>query len=247
MYIKLLRKSIMGLLNLPIVMARDTYNHDNANKLATQEQIDEGKYFGKYALTAIGNKRLDNLQECIEYCFKNNIDGDMIETGVWRGGATIFMKGLCDYYKKEKKVFVADSFEGCPEPSISGFEEDKNSHYHKETAMIVSYEEVVNNFRKYDLLDENVIFLKGWFKDTLYTDKIQKLCILRLDGDMYCSTYEALDALYDKVSIGGFIIIDDWGTKLGACKKAINDFFIKRNLNYKIIEIDWCGAFFQKL
>ena len=236
----------MGLLNDTIVMPRDTYDHDNANKEATQDQIDNGKYFGKYALTAIGHKRLDNLQSCVEYCFKNNIEGDMIETGVWRGGATIFMKGLNDYYKENRKVFVADSFQGCPDPKISGFKQDEGTHYHLETAMIIEYEDVVNNFKKYDLLDENVIFLKGWFKDTLYTDKIDKLCILRLDGDMYCSTYEALDALYDKVTKGGFVIIDDWGTKLGACKKAVKDFFKERNLNYEIIEIDWCGAYFQK-
>jgi hypothetical protein len=246
MYIELLKKSIMGLLYEPIVMDRKTYKENNSNSVATEEQINEGKYFGKYALTAIGKKRIDNLQFCIEDVFNNNIEGDMIETDVWRGGATIFMKGLCNYYNKDKKIFVADSFEGCPSPDISGYEADLNSHYHNEDVMNVSYEEVINNFKKYDLLDSNVIFLKGWFKDTLYTDKINKLSILRLDGDMYCSTYEALDALYDKVSIGGYIIIDDYGTRLGACKKAIEDFFKAKNLNYDLISIDWTGVYFKK-
>lgn len=112
--------------------------------------------------------------------------------------------------------------------------------------MIVNKENVLENFKKYDLLDDNIRILEGWFKDTLYTSDIKKLSLLRLDGDMYCSTYEALDALYDKVSIGGYIIIDDYGTKLGACKKAVHDYLFEHSINVNIVTIDWGGIYWKK-
>lgn len=74
-----------------------------------------------------------------------------------------------------------------------------------------SLEEVQENFRRYNLLDDQVQFLKGWFCDTLPTAPIEKLAVLRLDGDLYESIMDGLNALYDKVSPGGFIIVDDYG------------------------------------
>jgi hypothetical protein len=83
-------------------------------------------------------------------------------------------------------------------------------------------EEVKKNFEKYNLLDNNVKFLKGWFKDTLPSAPIESLAILRLDGDLYESTMDGLINLYSKLSKGGFIIIDDWGA-FPACKQAVKD------------------------
>ena len=82
---------------------------------------------------------------------------------------------------------------------------------HSYPALAVSIETVRANFARYDLLDEQVVFLQGWFRDTLPTAPIEKLAILRLDGDLYESTMDALRALYDKVSAGGFVIVDDYG------------------------------------
>ncbi|MBT2717336.1 TylF/MycF family methyltransferase [Bacillus sp. ISL-57] len=81
-----------------------------------------------------------------------------------------------------------------------------------------------------DLLDEKVCFLKGWFKDTLPNALIQNLTILRLDGDMYGSTMVSLRNLYTKVSIGRFIIGDDFS--LPGCNAAVIDF---RTENYLLM------------
>jgi hypothetical protein len=94
------------------------------------------------------------------------------------------------------------------------------------------------------LLDEQVKFLKGWFKDTLPNAPIQKLALLRLDGDMYESTMDALLALYDKVSVGGYIIVDDYHVVEG-CKRAIHDFLSQRNLNPVLEEIDGVGVYWK--
>ena len=102
------------------------------------------------------------------------------------------------------------------------------------------------NFRRYDLLDDQVKFLEGWFSDTLPTAPIDKLAVLRLDGDMYASTIDALDALYDKVSPGGYVIVDDYGA-VPACAKAIHDFRDAHGINDELAaEIDWASVYWRK-
>src|SRR5205085_12029434 len=100
------------------------------------------------------------------------------------------------------------------------------------------------NFHKYGLLDEQVVFLKGWFKDTLPTAPIDTLAILRLDGDMYSSTMDALVHLYPKLSKGGFCIIDDYG--LPACRQAVHAYRAQHHIQSEIREIDWTGSFWRK-
>jgi predicted O-methyltransferase YrrM len=84
--------------------------------------------------------------------------------------------------------------------------------------LAVSREDVERNFAKYGLLDDRVVFLQGWFKDTLPSAPIGKIALLRLDGDMYESTMDALQNLYPKLSPGGYCIIDDF---FGPCRLAV--------------------------
>ncbi len=105
-------------------------------------------------------------------------------------------------------------------------------------------EQVQSNFRAYDLLDDQVVFLKGWFKDTLPTAPIEKLAILRLDGDMYESTMDGLNNLYDKLSPGGFCIVDDYG--LPGCKLAIDDYRKEHGITDVMIQVDWTGWYWRK-
>jgi O-methyltransferase len=104
---------------------------------------------------------------------------------------------------------------------------------------------VQEHFRRFDLLDDNVRFLKGWFKDTLPSAPIEKLAVMRLDGDMYESTMDALKALYPKLSPGGFVIIDDYGC-IPACKKAVEDYRAAHGIVEQIVTIDWSGVYWRK-
>ncbi|MBF0571494.1 MAG: class I SAM-dependent methyltransferase [Candidatus Omnitrophica bacterium] len=204
-----------------------------------------GGIWPRYADTMIGLKRLDNLQYCIETVLSEKIKGDFIETGVWRGGACIFMRAvLAAYAIEDRKIFVADSFEGLPKPDADKYPADKSDKNYINTYLAVSKEDVENNFRKYGLLDNQVVFLKGWFKDTLPQAPIEKLSILRLDGDMYGSTMESLENLYPKLSSGGFCIIDDYA--LPGCESAVNDFRAKYMINAEMKEIDWTGRYWKK-
>lgn len=200
----------------------------------------------EFSHTMIGRKRLDNIEHCLDRVRADGIDGDLAETGAWRGGACIFMKGYLEAWQMAgRKVWVADSFEGLPAPSRP---QDAGFDFSASVVPIlaVELEEVRDNFRRYGLLDDDVKFLKGWFHDTLPGAPVEKLALLRLDGDLYESTMDALNALYDKVAPGGFVIVDDFGD-FEPCRRAIHEFRKTHDITEPIEDIDWTGRFWRKL
>jgi O-methyltransferase/8-demethyl-8-(2,3-dimethoxy-alpha-L-rhamnosyl)tetracenomycin-C 4'-O-methyltransferase len=204
-----------------------------------------GRDWPAQAHSMIGRRRMRNLREIAELVLLQGIPGDFIETGVWRGGACILMRAvLLAYGDTERKVWVADSFCGLPPPNPE-VAADLRDNLYTYTELFVSSDQVRANFAKYDLLDGQVRFLEGWFSDTLAAAPIERLAILRLDGDMYESTMDALTALYDKVSPGGFIIVDDFGAVEG-CQKAILEFRQRRGIQAPLYDIDRYGAFWRK-
>lgn len=212
---------------------------------ACDEQVLTGTYWPERAHTMIGKIRMDNVRYCVEQCLCNNVPGDLIETGVWRGGATIFMKGILKANDDTtRKVFVADSFEGLPKPEPNKYPADINDMHSTFPFLSVSDEEVRNNFKAYNLLDDNVIFIKGFFENSLKKAPIKKLAILRLDGDMYSSTIQVLETLYDKVSKGGFVIVDDYS--LVGARTAVDDFRGKRKIINQLIKIDDYSVYWIK-
>ena len=198
------------------------------------------------ARTMIGSKRIDNLQFCVEQALADRVPGDLIETGVWRGGSTIFMRAILKAHDvKDRRVWVADSFEGLPPPNTEKFPEDEGDELYTKEVLSVSLEEVKKNFRRYGLLDGQVKFLKGWFRDTLPDAPVQKLAVARLDGDMYESTMDALVSLYPKLSPGGFLIVDDYGG-IEACRKAVHDYRDEHGIKEEIKRIDWNGVYWRR-
>jgi O-methyltransferase len=191
----------------------------------------------------IGGKRMKNLRYACETVIREQIPGDFIETGVWRGGACIFMKGINEAHGQDRRVFVADSFQGLPPPDEK-YAADAGDKHHTMRALSVPRSEVEDNFRRYGLLDDRVVFLEGWFKDTLHKAPIDKLAVLRLDGDMYESTTQALDALYHKLQPGGFLIVDDYF--LIPCAKAVHDFRDGHGITETIKDIDGMGTYWRK-
>jgi O-methyltransferase/demethyldecarbamoylnovobiocin O-methyltransferase/8-demethyl-8-(2,3-dimethoxy-alpha-L-rhamnosyl)tetracenomycin-C 4'-O-methyltransferase len=97
------------------------------------------------------------------------------------------------------------------------------------------------------LLDDQVRFLKGWFKDTLPTAPIEKLSVLRLDGDLYESTMTALESLYPKLSIGGYAIIDDYAPSVPCCVQAVDDFRARHNITEQMESTGEYGVCWKRL
>lgn len=205
----------------------------------------EGRVWPVYAETMIGHKRLDNLQAHVTDVLRRNIPGDLIETGVWRGGATIFMRAILKAYgDQERNVWVADSFDGLPAPDAGRWPADRGDTHSRQTYLAVSQDEVRNNFKRYGLLDDRVKFLPGRFEDTLLEAPIDQLALLRLDGDMYGSTMVALESLYPKLSAGGYVIVDDF--RLPGCQQAVNDYRARHEIQDPIERIDDTGVWWLR-
>jgi len=212
---------------------------------AEPERRDEGRDWPPTAETMVGSRRLDNVLECAVAAVEQGIPGDFIETGVWRGGVTILMRGvLAALGDEQRRVWVADSFEGLPAPDEERHPADAGLDWSDVETLKVDVESVRRNFERYDLLDDQVRFLVGWFADTLPDAPIEQLALLRLDGDLYGSTRDALDALYPKVSPGGFVIVDDYGG-WESCRRAVDDYRAEHSIDAPLHEVDWTGVWWQ--
>lgn len=202
-------------------------------------------YIRGRAITMLPHDRLDCLRHCIETVIADDLPGDIIETGVWRGGAMIFARGILKAHGvRDRTVWVADSFEGLPKPDAERFPNEAKAHSGVVMTKVyghfaASLEDVQRNFRAYALLDEQVRFLKGWFKDTLPGAPIERLAVMRLDGDYYESTRDALVTLYPRLVPGGFVIIDDFGEDTWTyCRRAVNEFRTEHGITAPMIKVD---------
>ena len=216
----------------------------------SREARAEGLDWPPEAETMIGLKRLDNIQDCVIDILNRTVPGDLIETGVWRGGACIFMRAVLKCYgDTQRTVWVADSFQGVPAPDPARYAADasevRKEAFHKFDQLAVSEEQVRANFQRYGLLDDQVRFLKGWFRDTLPSIPVaQHFSLIRLDGDLYESTWDALTNLYPRLSPGGYCLIDDYGG-IPACRQAVEDYRLKNSILAPITPVDRTGVFWR--
>jgi O-methyltransferase len=198
-----------------------------------------------YAQTMIGVQRLRSLRQCAEIAVRENVPGDMIEAGTWRGGAAIMMRGILEAYgDRERRVVVADSFQGLPEPDPERYPADSGDLNFTADELAIPLQEVRENFARYNLLDDRVEFLEGWFRDTLPALSGRRWAVIRLDGDLYESTMDGLVNLYPQLSPGGFLIVDDFG--FPNCREAIEDYRRDNGIEEEITDVDWTGAFWRK-
>jgi O-methyltransferase len=173
---------------------------------------DAGLYWPGRALTMIGRERLQSLRECCEIVLRDQVPGDFVETGIWRGGACIMMAAvLAAHEDTERVVWGFDSFQGLPPPNQAEYPKDRGDQLHRFPELAVCIECVIESFKRMGLWSEQVRLVKGWFKDTVPAAGVEKIAVLRLDGDLYESTIQVLEGFYPRLSPGGFCIIDDYG------------------------------------
>ncbi|OYV36697.1 MAG: hypothetical protein B7Z81_07030 [Acidocella sp. 20-61-6] len=246
LYLDLLKKS------LTMTLYSDEPDTDDKNQGRFLQDFIQ-HYIKGAAVSMLPLARFENLQACIADVLETKVPGDFIETGVWRGGATIFMRAMLKAYGiNDRTVWVADSFEGLPEPDAEKFPVEFKAHQsavmtkvHKHFASGI--DEVKLNFQAYGMLDEQVKFLKGWFKDTLPAAPIERLAIMRLDGDYYESTMDGLKNIYSKLSVGGYAIIDDYGEDMWTyCRKAVDDFRRENGITEPLITVDSKCSYWKK-
>ena len=225
LYLELLKKSLLGelywenevrLLYLRDCLAgRDSYTPDTLLHIdqRRREFCERYRELGRtgrfvddllenlgHQHTMIGRVRLENVAACLDSIRRAGVPGDLIECGVWRGGTTVFMRGFLKAFGiTDRAVWVADSFAGPPPPSLPQ-DADEDMSAARYPMLAIPMEAVQELFARYDLLDGQVRWLPGWFKDTLPRAPIERLALLRIDGDLYESTRDALTALYPRVS-----------------------------------------------
>jgi len=237
-YLDLLKRTLTGMVyeDPPIATPwRPITTYDKQARIG-------GRDWPLHAHTMVGLKRLDNLQECMETVIVDRIPGDFIETGIWRGGTCIFMRGVLHSFSITNRiVWCADSFQGFPAPErdddIALATQPEQGH------LVVELDEVIHNFKLYGLYDNRVQFIPGWFSKSL-PGPVDRLAVLRLDGDLYQSTMDALTALYPLLSPGGFCIVDDWNVPM--CKKAVHEYLVRNEIYQEFTDIDGHSVYWRK-
>lgn len=265
LYLNLMRSALLHTLYRPIDAAPPPPHVAEAFREAIQESVASGltlrrplesqpsdpvedRLAGRdnpaYAQTMVGIARLDNVRTCVESVLADGVDGDLIEAGVWRGGVGIWMRAILKAYGvADRSVVLADSFEGLPRTS-SSYPMDGMFGSEEIGRFAVDEATVRENFTSYDLLDEQVEWVCGWFRDTLPSLSSRTWSIIRLDGDLYESTWDSLRNLYPQLSPGGFVIIDDW--VLPPCRAAVEDYRRAHGVADEIVDIDWASAFWRR-
>jgi len=243
-YLDLMEKCLTGVIYRDPPM-RPHWRHIFRKQEYSDAIRDSGKDWPSLAHTMIGMKRLHSLRQQVEATLRDRIPGDYIETGVWRGGACIMMRAvLAAHGVTDRLVYCADSFAGVPPPNAKRYPADRRRNFYKYKQLAVSLEEVHANFAAYGLLDEQVRFVKGLFADTLPTLAAERFALIRLDGDLYESTMDGLNALYHRLSPGGYVVIDDYG--LRSSRTAVHDFLAQRGESVEFQRIDDYGVWWQK-
>jgi hypothetical protein len=248
-YLQLMKLALTGLTEsepTKMLIGEDRSREGMTVVPATVEERTIGYDWPANALTMVGMQRLDNLQACVETALADGVPGDLIETGVWRGGASMLMRAVLKVHgATDRRVVVADSFEGLPPPDADQFPVDEGCQLHEWDYLAVPLEQVKDHFARYGLLDDQVEFVKGWFRETMPTLAGRRWAVIRLDGDMYESTMSVLENLYPGLSPGGFLIVDDYKA-VDLCRAAIEDFRRAHGIEDEIETIDWTGAFWRK-
>ena len=205
----------------------------------------------KYSMTSL--ERMFALMKAINFIDENNVEGDFVECGVWKGGNLILFQKLNEKFKLNKKIYAYDTFEGMTEPEdIDETFDGKSSkdilnklykkNVNRKKNIVIadcSIDEVKKNFEMYSN-SKNLICIKGSVEKTLNVKENlpKKISILRLDTDWYSSTKKELEILFPLLEKNGILIIDDYGFWKGA-RKAVDEYFLNKNIT--MFKIDFTG------
>ena len=209
--------------------------------------------FKSMSHSLVGSKGLEATYDLVDELINSEIEGDIIELGVAEGGCALLIGTLLFKYNHEsqRNLWLFDSFEGLPEPTEDDFIDGETGDHVRplpKGSCLGTIDQVKDLLHtKNQLPSENIIYVKGWFEDTVPAsrDRIDKVAILRIDGDWYESVDTCLKGLFDKVTTNGYIIIDDYESCYGA-KKATDEFIKERQIPTEIILDGRGGCYFKK-
>ncbi len=194
------------------------------------------EYITENKLSKTSTERIVATINACKHAVSAQIEGDFVECGVWRGGNAIAAKKTFERLGSDKTVYLFDTFTGMtapgdhdktaynPKSADERFEEASRDGYRDWN--YASLEEVKDNFARSGVDSSGIRFVQGDVLQTLAVEENLPQCIsvLRLDTDWYESTKVELERLYPRLTIGGSILIDDYGHWEGA-RKAVDEYF----------------------
>jgi hypothetical protein len=250
-YLDLLKLSLCDLVGAETQMVWKTENDDFFSRwLDGPEQRQfrvDGSDWPLNALTMVGLRRLDDLQLRVEELVADGVEGDLIEAGAWRGGASILMRATLDSLgETDREVWVADSFQGFPQPEPGSADHAMESDLGSIDYFAPELETVKGYFERFGVA-AGVRFVPGFFEETMAGLGGRRWALIRLDADGYNATRLTLDALYDGLARGGYVVIDDYFTPgLDVCRDAVDGFRSDHGIEDEITRVDWTGARWRK-
>lgn len=208
--------------------------------LLTPEQVKD--------VTMTSPERIAGLHTALQEVHNNNIAGDFVECGVWRGGNIIIAKTFFDSVNDPRTCWAYDTFEGMTAPSEGDPRRAHEYWNHLTVKCLSPLEEVINNFKKFNVADGTINVVQGDVAETLLDPVAipDTIAILRLDTDWYASTLVELEVLYSRLVPGGYLIIDDYGHWEG-CKKAVDKFFGEEFVTNNFVKLDDTGIMYKKV
>jgi O-methyltransferase len=231
--LKALVKRILRIANYDLVKVKNVSRRYPVELSSAECEIID--YVLEKNLTMVSFERLVATLMSCKHAILNSIEGDFVECGVWRGGNAIVAAEMIRLYGSNKHVYLYDTFTGMTEPTkldvdlhgtdaINEFNASKRAGYN--AMYYASLDDVQEQFRLRHLLNSNIHFIQGDVNQTLASNKLipSKISMLRLDTDWYESTKVELQVLYPKLSVGGCLIIDDYGIWQGS-RKAVDEYF----------------------
>jgi hypothetical protein len=192
--------------------------------------------------TMCGNARLRGLYGAVQRVVARNIPGDLVECGTARGGSAALMGLAARRLGASRTLWAFDTFEGLPCPTDGDPDREVAELYTGRCRGDLG--DVRAFFDRLGLLPD-VRLVKGRFQDTLAVADVKAIAVLHLDCDWYESVRVCLDQLYDRVSPGGVIQIDDYGHWAGA-RKAVDEFLGRRLIDARLRRLDYTGRQFTK-
>lgn len=190
--------------------------------------------------------RILGLHRALEIIHREQIPGDIVECGVWRGGSLIIAKTALDSVDDRRTYWAFDTFAGMTAPTA---EDPMPAHLHWQEPLVKALsplDDVINNFDRYGVLDERVHFVQGDVAETLIRPHgPKKIALLRLDTDWYASTRIELEQLFPLLVPGGIVIIDDYGFWSG-CRRAVDEFFGEGFIDKNFEWLDDTGIMYRK-
>ena len=183
-------------------------------------------------------KEVDQMEFLVKAVINDKIQGAIVETGSYKGGMMAFTKGILRLYEPSarRQVYLFDTFKHFPKSDRHAKDQAIHPLVEFLFESMWSADQVMANFEKYDLLDDDVHLVEGLFEDTVPKTYIGPIAILRLDSDYYESTMLVLENYYWHVVKSGFVIIDDWNNPFLGCKDAVIEFRSRHGITNEIID-----------